>query len=119
MRPNGRTTSNTYTISSSNNQLASTASGGVTLSYTYDANGARSAIKKGNQTQAAYTYNNDARLATAGTATLKYNAFGEGSARTSPEFPAQEKGFGRQAGLCDRSLRAGYSIFASWKIAVA
>jgi RHS repeat-associated protein len=78
----GTTTSTTYTIASSNNQLASTASGGVTLSYTYDANGARTAIKKGNQTQASYTYNNDARLATAGTATLKYNAFGQRSVET-------------------------------------
>jgi RHS repeat-associated protein len=78
----GTTTSTTYTIASSNNQLASTASGGVTLSYTYDANGARTAIKKGNQTQASYTYNNDARLATAATAAFKYNAFGERSVET-------------------------------------
>jgi RHS repeat-associated protein len=79
---NGATTSTTYTYTSTKTQLASAATGATTLSYTYDANGARTAIKKGNQTQASYTYNNDARLATAGTATLKYNAFGERSVET-------------------------------------
>jgi RHS repeat-associated protein len=79
----GTTASTTYTYTSSNNQLASAASGATTLSYTYDANGARSAIKSGRTTAASYTYNNDGRLATAGTASLKYNAFGERSAETT------------------------------------
>jgi RHS repeat-associated protein len=78
----GTTTSTTYTYTSTNNQLASAVSGSTTLSYTYDANGARSAIKNGHSTTAAYTYNNDARLATAGSATLKYDAFGERSVET-------------------------------------
>jgi len=48
-----------------------------TDNYTYDAMGSVTARKLGNTTQAAYTYNGDARLATAAGATLKYNAFGQ------------------------------------------
>jgi len=53
-----------------------------TDSYTYDAMGSVTARKLGNTTQAAYTYNGDARLATAAGATLKYNAFGQRQVET-------------------------------------
>jgi RHS repeat-associated protein len=44
--------------------------------------GSVTARKLGNTTQAAYTYNGDARLATAAGATLKYNAFGQRQVET-------------------------------------
>jgi hypothetical protein len=78
----GTTTSTTYTVISTNHQLASTGSGGVTLSYTYDVTGARTAIKKGNTTQSSYTYNNDARIAATASASLKYDALGQRSVET-------------------------------------
>jgi RHS repeat-associated protein len=76
------TTSTTYTYTSANTRLATAATGSSTLSYTYDATGAVTARKLGNTTQAAYTYNANGRLATAGGATMKYNAFGQRSAQT-------------------------------------
>lgn len=76
------TTSTTYTYASTNNRLASEATGSTTLGFTYDANGALAATKVGKTTQASYTYNNDARLATAGSAALKYNGFGQRSIET-------------------------------------
>lgn len=79
---NGATTSTTYTYTSSNNQLATMTTGSTVLSFTYDANGARASVKAGKTVQSTLTYNSDARLATAGTASLKYNAFGERSIET-------------------------------------
>ena len=79
---NGSTTSTTYTYGTSNNRLTSSVSGGVTLSYTYDALGGRTATKKGSTTQASYTYNSEGRLATGGSASMKYNALGERSVET-------------------------------------
>ena len=79
---NGTTISTTYTYTSANTRLASAATGSSTLSYTYDAVGSVTARKLGNTTQAAYTYNAEARLATAGGATHKYNAFGQRASKT-------------------------------------
>jgi RHS repeat-associated protein len=74
---NGTTTATTYTYTTTNTQLLKAVTGSTTLNYAYDANGSRLTLKNGNTTQASYTYNNDARLATAGSASMKYNAFGE------------------------------------------
>jgi YD repeat-containing protein len=72
----------TYTYTTASTRLASAATGSSTLSYTYDALGSVTARKLGNTTQAAYTYNADARLATAAGATYKYNAFGQRQSQT-------------------------------------
>ena len=80
---NGTTTATTYTYTAANTRLATSKVGtAAVLSYTYDANGARTAIKNGTTTLTAYTYNADARLATVGTPAMKYNAFGERSVQT-------------------------------------
>jgi RHS repeat-associated protein len=79
---NGGTTSTTYTYTTANTQLAKAVTGSSTLNYTYDANGALITRKLGNTTQASYTHNADARLATSGSVALKYNAFGQRSVET-------------------------------------
>jgi RHS repeat-associated protein len=79
---NGATTSTTYSYASTSTRLSSATTGSSTLNYTYDATGAITSRKLGNTTQIAYAYNADARLATAGTASYKYNAMGQRSIQT-------------------------------------
>ena len=71
-----------YTINTVNSQLTKAVTGTATLNYAYAANGSLLTRKLGTTTQAAYTYNADARLSASGTTALKYNAFGERSVET-------------------------------------
>ena len=79
---NSATTAVTYTYTAANTRLATAVQGSTTLTYGYDANGALLTRKIGNAAQSTYTFNADARLATSGTNSYKYNTFGQRAVQT-------------------------------------
>ena len=79
---NSATTAVSYTYTAANTRLATAVQGATTLTYGYDANGALLTRKIGNAAQSTYTFNADARLATSGTNSYKYNAFGQRAVQT-------------------------------------
>jgi len=70
------TASTTYGYAANSNRLSSAASGGSTRNYSYDADGNLITVKLGTKTQAAYTFNNNGRMATSSSASYAYDALG-------------------------------------------
>lgn len=82
----GATASTSYSYARGSNQLASESTGGLTSLYKYDLAGSLLSGKTGKGKTAqlrSFAYNADERLATAGSASLTYDAFGQRVAETA------------------------------------
>ncbi|EGM76523.1 Rhs family protein, partial [Rheinheimera sp. A13L] len=67
----------TYAIAPNSNRLSSVTKGGVTRVFDYDANGNLKTEKRFDGSVISYSYNNDNRMASAGSAQYRYNALGQ------------------------------------------
>ena len=67
----------TYAIAPNSNRLSSVTKGGQTRIFGYDANGNVSSEKRFDGSTITYSYNNDNRMVSAGSAQYRYNALGQ------------------------------------------
>ncbi|CAI3791897.1 RHS domain-containing protein [Rheinheimera sp. MM224] len=66
-----------YAIAPNSNRLSSVTKGGQTRIFGYDANGNVTSEKRLDGSTITYSYNNDNRMESAGTAQYRYNAMGQ------------------------------------------